>query len=111
MMYNFKSILKKVLRWCGILALWTFAFSININGKPVFQYANEIMVKNALVQNTGSKIIEIWDKATGYTKLALQEFYQDKNRKKMKEKRSFLNKSSYSEEEFNSSNSRTEEYN
>ena len=81
-MYRFKDTAKKVLRWLLILTLWTFAFSINVKGEPIFVHANRIIVKNALVQGAGQKIIQIWDSATNYTKVALKEFYQGGKKQK-----------------------------
>ena len=81
-MYTLKNTAKKVLRWLLILTLWTFAFSINISGEPIFNHANRIIVKNSFVQGVGQKIIQVWDSATSYTKLALKEFYQDGKKQK-----------------------------
>lgn len=54
------------LKWAGrtllTAVMWVFVLSINISGRSVFSYANEILVQNALVQMIDEELTDLFGK-------------------------------------------------
>lgn len=40
--------------------LWVFIFSIRLDGRPIFAYASEILVQNALVRAADEELADLW---------------------------------------------------
>lgn len=54
--------LKWFFRTSAFAVLWVFIFSITINGKPFFNYANEVLVQNDIVRFLDRELNELWVK-------------------------------------------------
>lgn len=55
-----------LIKWIGKTSvsavIWVFVLSISWNGKTFFSYANDVLVKNSVVQAIDGKLAEIWNK-------------------------------------------------
>ena len=55
-------VIKWMLRTGATAVIWIFLLSININGRSVFSYANEILVQNAFIEMLDRELEELWSK-------------------------------------------------
>ena len=55
-----------IIKWCfksfATAILWVFLLSINVQGRTVFSYANELLVQNPIVRMVDEELSETWDK-------------------------------------------------
>lgn len=53
-------------KWCGRTALiavfWVFALSINVSNRPMFYYANDLLVQNSFVRMMDEELTSLWGK-------------------------------------------------
>ena len=52
--------LKWLLKVVFQAILWVFILSIRVEGRPVFNYANEVFVQNALVKTVDEELGDLW---------------------------------------------------
>jgi hypothetical protein len=62
------------MKWClktliGAV-LWVFILSITWKGQPVFNYANEALVQNAIVRGVDEELDHLWEKLKVATRAA-----------------------------------------
>jgi hypothetical protein len=73
-------LVKKAAKISGIGILWVFLLSINVNGRTMFSYANDILVQNSLVRMLDEELAGLWDKVCRASRVTMKEF-QDKQEK------------------------------
>lgn len=56
----FKWLVKGVLS----MIVWVFILSIRWNGRPIYYYAQDVLVKNSIVKALDAEIGEIWWRLT-----------------------------------------------
>lgn len=63
-----------LLKWAGKLTLqaifWVFILSIKYHGRPVFNYANDTLVQNSMVQTVDESLADLWQRLARATKVA-----------------------------------------
>ena len=73
-------LLKWVLKTTFLGIFWVFIFSITFNGKPFFNYANNILVQNSLVRMLDDELGSLWGKVVKTAKVTFKEVSdKDKN--------------------------------
>lgn len=56
--------LKWLLKFSLQAILWVFLLSIQVQGRPVFNHANEIFVQNTVVQTVDEELGDLWHRLT-----------------------------------------------
>jgi hypothetical protein len=54
---------KKVLKFLGLGVLWVYILSIRVEGDTIFYYANDILVKNQIVEAIDRQLADSYDGA------------------------------------------------
>ena len=66
-----------LLKWLSRTVLtavvWVFVLSVNVEGRTLFSYANEILVQNSVVRMVDEELSELWDKVYVTAKKAAEE--------------------------------------
>ena len=65
--------LKWLLKVLLHAVLWVFILSIRWDGRPVFNYANEILVQNSLVRAVDDELGDLWYRLTRTAKATYRE--------------------------------------
>ncbi|MFW7378152.1 MAG: hypothetical protein ACOH5I_05045 [Oligoflexus sp.] len=50
--------------------LWVFILSVEVQGRSLFSYANEYLVRNQLVQNIDQEIGKLWSRISQTAEMA-----------------------------------------
>jgi len=54
---------KKVLKFLGLGVLWVYILSVRVGGDTIFSYANDILVKNQIVEAIDRQLADSYDGA------------------------------------------------
>lgn len=68
-----QDLLKRLLKVIAQGILWVFILSIQWKGNPVFHYAHEVFVDNALVAAIDTELGEIWYKLAKTARITFAE--------------------------------------
>jgi hypothetical protein len=66
---------KKILKFLGLGVLWVYLLSIRLGGETMFYYANDILVKNQIVEAIHHQFLDAVDAAgnlasSGFSKIS-----------------------------------------
>lgn len=61
---------KWLLRTSLSAILWVFILSIEVQGRSLFSYANEYLVKNSLIQNIDYELEKLWARISRTAEIA-----------------------------------------
>ncbi len=64
--------LKWTLRNAAIAVFWVFIFSINVQNRALFYYANDILVQNVVVETIDEQLTVLWDKVWDTAKITFK---------------------------------------
>lgn len=68
-----KDFIKKAAKVMFYAVLWVFIFSIKWEGRPLFAYANEILVQNSLVRSADQQLSDFWYRLTTTARLTFNK--------------------------------------
>lgn len=64
------------LKWLGrtslIAVFWVFVLSININDRPIFNYANDVLVQNSFVRMLDEELSSLWVKVVDTARITFK---------------------------------------
>ena len=72
--------LKWLLRNGAIAVFWVFVLSLNIRNKPLFYYANDLLVQNVLVKTIDEELTALWDKAWDTAKITFRNLSEGEDK-------------------------------
>lgn len=76
-----------IIKWLtktGFIAVfWVFIFSITIDGRTVFSYANNFLVQNSLVRTLDEELHDLWVKIYQTAQVTFSDISKSDNSEKM----------------------------
>lgn len=61
---------KWLIKTCLSAVIWVFVFSMEVQGRTLFSYANEYLVQNSVVQGLDDELGKLWSKVSETARLA-----------------------------------------
>ena len=66
-------LLKWLFKTTFIGIFWVFILSITLNGRPFFNYANNLLVQNSLVRMLDEELASLWVKVAKTARVTFKE--------------------------------------
>ncbi len=70
-------LLKWLFRTIFAAIFWVFVFSITVNGRSIFYYANDLLVQNEFVQTIDEQFTDLWQRLSETARVTFAEKHDE----------------------------------